>query len=47
MDKSAKKFVNDDLNKYDYKRIKQTLLRKCTELRSQIAELKASESGFQ
>lgn len=47
MDKSAKKFINDDLDKHDYKRIKESLSRECTELRSQIAELKAAESGFQ
>ena len=47
MDKSARKFVNEDLDKHDYKRIKESLSRECTELRSQIAELKAAESGFQ
>ncbi len=47
MDKSAKKFVNDDLDRNDYKRIKESLSRECTELRSRIAELKGAESGFQ
>lgn len=47
MDKSAKKFINDDLDKHDYKRIKESLSRDCTELRSRIADLKATESGFQ
>lgn len=47
MDKSAKKFINDDLDKHDYKRIKESLSRECTELRSRIAELKSAESGFQ
>ncbi|MBI2730503.1 MAG: recombinase family protein [Sphingobacteriales bacterium] len=47
MDKTTKKFVNDDLDKYDYKRMKESLSRECTELRRQIAELKAAESGFQ
>ncbi len=42
MDKSAKKFVNDDLDWHDYKRIKESLSRECTELRRQIAELKAA-----
>lgn len=46
MDKSAKKFINDDLDKHDYKRIKESLSRECTELRSRIAELKAAESGY-
>lgn len=47
MDKSAKKFINDDLDKHDYKRIKESLSKECAELRSRIAELKAAESGFQ
>ncbi len=28
MDKSAKKFVNDDLDKFDYKRIKESLVKR-------------------
>jgi len=47
MDKSARKFVNEDLDKHDYKRIKESLSRECAELRSKIAELKAAESGYQ
>ena len=47
MDKSAKKFVNDDLDRHDYKRIKESLSRECAEMRSRIAELKATDSGFQ
>ncbi|MBS1736285.1 MAG: recombinase family protein [Bacteroidetes bacterium] len=47
MDKSARKFVNEDLDKHDYKRIKENLSRECAELRSKIAELKAAESGYQ
>jgi site-specific DNA recombinase len=46
MDKSAKKFINDDLDKHDYKRIKESLSRECAELRSKIADLKAADSGF-
>ncbi len=33
MDKSAKKFVNDDLDKFDYKRIKENLSKENTELK--------------
>lgn len=47
MDKSAKKFVNDDLDKYDYKRIKENLSKDNTELKAKIAELKSTETGFQ
>ncbi len=47
MDKSAKKFINDDLDKFDYKRIKENLSRENSELRNKIAELKATETGFQ
>ncbi len=47
MDKSAKKFVNDDLDKFDYKRIKENLSRENTELKTKIAELKSTETGFQ
>ncbi len=46
MDKSAKKFINNDLDKHDYKRIKESLSRECAEMRSKIAELKAVDSGF-
>ncbi|MBK7346171.1 MAG: hypothetical protein IPI98_04490 [Chitinophagaceae bacterium] len=35
------------MDKHDYKRIKESLSRDCTELRSRIADLKATESGFQ
>lgn len=39
MDKSAKKFVFDDLDKFDYRRIKENLSKECAEIRSKIAEL--------
>ena len=47
MDKAAKKFVNDDLDKFDYKRIKESIAKECAELRNKIAELKSTETGFQ
>ena len=47
MDKSARKFITDDLDKHDYKRIKENLSKECSELRNRIAELKSAESGFQ
>ena len=47
MDKSVKKFVNDDLDKHDYELIKESLSKECTALRSRIADLKSAESGFQ
>ncbi len=47
MDKSARKFVNDDLDKFDYKHIKKSISRECSELRNKIAALKSTETGFQ
>ncbi len=39
MDKSAKKFVNDDLDKFDYRRIKESITKKCSELRNKMLNL--------
>jgi site-specific DNA recombinase len=47
MDKAAKKLVNDELDKYGYNRLKESLSKENAVLRSRIADLKATESGFQ
>lgn len=47
MDKAAKKLVNDELDKYGYNRLKESLSKENSVLRSRIADLKATESGFQ
>ena len=47
LDKSVKKFVNDDLDKHDYELIKESLSKEGGALRSRIADLKGFESGFQ
>jgi site-specific DNA recombinase len=46
MDKAAIKLVNDELDKYAYKRLKENLSYECTEIRLRIDELKRAESGF-
>lgn len=46
MDKAAEKLVLGDLDKYGYKRLKESLSRECTQLRLRIDELKKTESGF-
>lgn len=46
MDKAAIKLVNDELDKYAYKRLKENLSNECTEIRLRIDELKRAESGF-
>jgi site-specific DNA recombinase len=46
MDKAAEKLVNDELDKYAYKRLKENLSKECTEIRLRIDELKRAESGF-
>ena len=47
MDKAAKKLVNDELDKYGYNRLKESLSKENAVLRGRIADLKATESGFQ
>ena len=46
MDKAAEKLVNDELDKYAYKRLKENLTRECNEIRLRIDQLKRAESGF-
>ena len=46
MNKAAEKLVNDELDKYSYKRLKENLSRECSEIRLRIDELKRVESGF-
>jgi len=40
MDKAAEKLVNDELDKYAYKRLKENLTRECNEIRLRIDQLK-------
>lgn len=46
LDKAAKKLVNDELDKDDYKRLKDSLQMEIAGLKVRISELKEIESGF-
>jgi site-specific DNA recombinase len=45
-DKATEKLVNDDLDRYAYKRLTDKLTKECNEIRLQIDDLKRAESGF-
>ena len=46
LDKGAKKLINDELDKDDYKRLKESIMNESATLRIRINELKEMESGF-
>ena len=47
MDKTTKKYINDELDKNDFQRMKESLLKERLRIESRIAELKVTENGFQ
>ncbi len=46
LDSAVKKRVNEEIDLDDYKRLKASLLKECTDLRVRISELKNTEDGF-
>jgi site-specific DNA recombinase len=46
LDKAAKKLINDEIDKDDYRRFKESIQKETAELNVRITELKETESGF-